>query len=84
MNRGLGFFAAVLAAGAVVGSLLGELLGLVFPTGFLHAFFSRGVAVGIPRLTLDLLALKLNLGLTLQVNLCTVLGVAAAFYLLRR
>jgi hypothetical protein len=84
VNRGLGFFALVLAAGAVAGSLFGELLGLVFPHGFLHAIFSRGVAVGVPHLTIDLLALKLNLGLTLQVNLCTVLGIGAAFYFLRK
>jgi hypothetical protein len=32
----------------------------------------------------DLLAFALSFGLTLRLNLCTVIGVAAAFYLRRQ
>lgn len=84
MRRGLGFLVLVLAAGAVAGSLLGELIALAFPRGIVHTIFSRGVTVGIPHFSLNLLALTLSLGVTLRVNLCTVLGVAAAFYFFRR
>jgi hypothetical protein len=84
VRRGFAFFVVVLAAGAVAGSLLGELLGLVFPHGFLHEIFARGVSVGIPHFDLDLLALKLSLGLKLRVNLCTLFGVGAAFYFFRK
>ncbi len=84
MRRGLGFLVLVLVVGAVAGSLLGELIALAFPHGIVHAIFSRGVSVGVPHFSLNLLALTLSLGLTLRVNLCTVLGVAAAFYFFRR
>ena len=84
VKHGLGFFVVVLAVGAVAGSLFGELLGLVFPHGFMHAIFSRGVSVGIPQFSLDLLALKFNLGLTLRVNLCTLFGMGTTFYFFRK
>lgn len=84
VKRGLGFLVLVVVVGAIAGSLLGELIALGFPQGFVHTIFSRGVNVGIPHFSLNLLALTLSLGLTLRVNLCTVLGIAAAFYFLRR
>ena len=84
MRRGIGFFVAVLVVGAVVGSLLGEILAQLFPSGPLHSLFSRGISVGIPHFSVNLLAITLSLGLMLRVNLCTLVGVAAAFYWLRR
>ncbi len=84
MKRGIGFFFLVLAAGAVAGSLLGEILGILVPGGVLHSIFSRGVTVGIPHFSVDLLALRLSLELSLRANLCTLAGVATAFYLMRR
>ena len=84
MKRGLGFWVVVLIFGAIAGSLLGELLGVAIPRGPIHAIFSRGINVGIPHFSVDLLAVTLSLGLTLRVNLCTVAGVVAAFYFLRK
>ncbi len=84
MRRGLGFLVLVIVVGAVAGSLLGELLGIVVPAGMLHELVSRGVNVGIPHFSLNLLAIRLSLGLTLRVNLCTLIGVAIAYLLFRR
>ena len=70
--------------GAVSGSLLGEVLGHLFPGGAVHAIFSRGASVGIPHFTVNLIALTLSLGLMIRVNLCTLIGIAAALYLMRR
>ena len=85
MRRGIGFFVTVLIVGAVAGSLLGEILGqLLAPHGMLHTILSRGVSVGIPHFSVDLLAFTLSFGLTARLNVCTLIGVAAAFYLLRR
>ena len=84
MRRGVGFFVVVLVVGAVVGSLLGEILAHLTHSGTLHAIFGRGISVGIPHFSVDLLALTLSLGLMVRVNLCTLIGVAAAFYWLRR
>ena len=84
MRRRLPFFILVLVVGAVTGSLLGELIGTLLPHGRLTAIFSHGVSVGIPHFSVNLLALTLSFGLMLHVNLCTLIGMAAAFYFLRR
>ena len=84
MKHGIGFLILVLVVGAVAGSLLGEILGQLVPSGILHSVFSRGVSVGIPHFSVNLLALTFSLGVTLRVNLCTLIGLAAAFYFMRR
>jgi hypothetical protein len=84
VKRGAGFWIVVLVFGAIAGSLLGELLGVAIPHGPIHTILSRGINVGVPHFSVDLLAVTLSLGLTLRVNLCTVAGVAAAFYFLRK
>lgn len=84
MKRGLGFFLLVLLVGGVLGSLLGEILGQIFPSGPLHSLFSRGASVGISPFTIHLLIFELTLGLMLKVNLCSILGIVAAFFVLRR
>jgi hypothetical protein len=84
MKRGLGFFVVVLIVGAVIGSLLGEILGQIIPSGPIHTIFSRGVSVGVSPFTVHLLIFDLTLGLMLKVNLCTIIGVVAAFVYLRR
>jgi len=84
VRKGVGFFVVVLVVGAVAGSLLGEILAQLFPSGAVHSLFSRGVSVGIPHFSVNLLALTLSLGLMVRVNLCTLIGLAAAFYWLRR
>jgi hypothetical protein len=84
MKHGIGFFILVLIVGAVAGSLLGEIVGHVVPSGVLHEIFSRGVSVGIPHFSVNLLALTFSLGLTLRVNLCTLIGVVVAFSFMRR
>lgn len=84
MKRGFGFLVLVLVVGAVAGSLLGELIGILVPRGTVHEIFSRGVSVGIPSFSLNLLAITLSLGLTLRVNLCTLIGIALTYALFRK
>jgi hypothetical protein len=84
VRRGVGFFVVVLVVGAVTGSLLGEILAQLVPSGAVHSLFSRGISVGIPHFSVNLLAITLSLGLMVRVNLCTLIGLAAAFYWLRR
>ena len=84
MKRNAGFLAVVLIVGAVLGSLLGEILGQIIPSGPIHTIFSRGVSAGVSPFTVHLLVFDLTLGLTIKLNLCTVLGVIAAFLFLRR
>jgi hypothetical protein len=85
MRRGgIGFVFVVLLVGAVLGTLLGEILGHVFASGSLNALFSRGASVGVSPFTIHLAALEITLGLMMRANLCTLIGVAVAFYLFRK
>ena len=84
MRRGIGYFVLMFVVGAVAGSAVGELIGHLAPHGPLHSILTRGTSIGIPHFSVDLLAFVLSFGLTLRLNLCTVIGVAAAFYLRRR
>ena len=84
MRRGAGSFVVVLLVGALAGSVVGEVLARLLPSGFLHALFGRGISLGIPHFSVNLLALSLSFGLMLRVNLCTLVGVAAAFFFWRR
>lgn len=84
MRRGLGFLVVVIVVGAVAGSLLGELVGILVPRGIVHDVFSRGINVGIPHFSVNLLAITLSLGLTLRVNLCTLIGIALAYLVFRK
>jgi len=84
VRRGIGYFVLVFVVGAVAGSAVGELIGHLVPHGPLHSILTRGTSVSIPHFSVDLLAFALSFGLTLRLNLCTVIGVAAAFYLRRR
>ncbi len=60
------------------------MLGRLAPHGVLHAIFTRGPSVDIPHFTIDLPAFTLSFGLMMRLNLCTLIGVAAAVYSLRR
>ena len=84
MRRGVGWFVVVLLVGALAGSVVGEVLARLLPSGFLHALFGRGISLGIPHFSVNLLALTASFGLMLRVNLCTLVGVAAAFFFWRR
>ena len=84
MKRGAGSWVVVLIVGAVIGTLLGEILGQLIPSGPIHTIFSRGVTAGVSPFTIHLLVFDLTLGLLIKLNLCTVLGLVAAFVYLRR
>lgn len=84
MKRGVGFLVLVLIVGAAVGSLLGEILGHLVPSGPIHTLFSYGASVGVSPFTVHLLIFDLTLGLMMKVNLCSIIGLVAAFLYLRR
>jgi hypothetical protein len=84
VKRGIGYFVLMFVVGALAGSAVGELIGHLAPHGALYSILTRGTSIGIPHFSVDLMAFALSFGLTLRLNLCTVLGVAAAFYLRRR
>jgi len=76
-------FVFIIILGAVVGSALGQILGMVLPEGAVKKVFMKSVAVGIPEFHLDLAIIGLTFGLTLSVNLITIIIIILMAYLLR-
>ena len=87
-NRSIRLISLGLLAGAMIGTALGQFLGYVLPEGstvkqfFLTTFdFSFGsIDSG---LLVDLGVIALDLGFILRFNVCSVIGFAIAYYLLR-
>jgi len=69
--------------GMLMGSLMGELISEFMVDGVVKDFFTRSIAPGFSPSTLDLVVLRLTFGLTLKLNVISVVGVALAAYLLR-
>ena len=69
----------IVILGALIGSVIGEVIGTLAPGGYLEKVFSKGVNPGItPPAVLDLKVITLTLGLTMKINLASLLGIALA------
>ncbi len=90
-KRSLGLVTPVLLVGAMIGTLLGQLLGLVLPDGVVRNFFMQGISFDLAGLvgsqtgviTLNLIVLTLQFGLSLHFNIISLFGLMAAYYFLR-
>lgn len=71
----------ILLVGAVIGGWLGEVITQFVPT---LSGLGKSYSVGIPRFVLDLRVLNLVLGLTIRVDLFSILGLIGAFLVYRR
>jgi len=76
-------FIFIIVLGAIVGSAIGHTLGLVLPQGAVKQIFLKSLSVGIPQFHLNLAIIGLTFGLTLNVNLITVIGIILMAYILR-
>ncbi len=75
----------IMILGALIGSVIGEVIGTLAPGGYLEKVFSKGVNPGIsPPAILDLKVLVLTLGLTVKINLASLLGIALALLIYRK
>jgi hypothetical protein len=75
----------ILILGALIGSVIGEVIGTLAPGGYLEKVFSRGVNPGIsPPAILDLKVITLTLGLTVKINLASLLGIVLALLIYRK
>ena len=75
----------ILILGALIGSVIGEVIATLAPGGFLETIFSKGINPGIaPPLVLDLKVLTLTLGLTIKINLASLLGIVLALLIYRK
>jgi len=75
----------VLILGALIGSVIGEVIGTLAPGGYLEKVFSKGVNPGIaPPVVLDLKVITLTFGLTMKINLASLLGIVLALLIYRK
>lgn len=75
----------IVILGALIGSVIGEVIGTLAPGGYLEKVFSKGVNPGIaPPAVLDLKVITLTLGLTMKINLASLLGIALALLIYRK
>jgi hypothetical protein len=75
----------ILILGALIGSVIGEVIGALAPGGYVEAVFAKGINPGItPPAVLDLKVLTMTLGMTMRINLASVLGIALALLIYRR
>lgn len=75
----------IVILGALIGSVIGEVIGTLAPGGYLERIFSKGVNPGIaPPAVLDLKVLTLTLGVTMKINLASLLGIVLALLIYRK
>lgn len=75
----------IVILGALIGSVIGEVIGTLAPGGYVEKVFSRGVNPGItPPAVLDLKVITLTLGLTVKINLASLLGIVLALLIYRK
>lgn len=75
----------IVILGALIGSVIGEVIGTLAPGGVLEKVFSRGVNPGLsPPAVLDLKVVTLTLGLTVKINLASLLGIVLALLIYRK
>ncbi len=68
----------LLVIGSIFGSLLGNWLKDILP------FLSYGQTIGLNPTTLDLAALNITFGFTLQLNVATIIGFFIALFIYTR
>ncbi len=75
----------IIILGALIGSVIGEVIATLTPGGLLEKVFSKGLNPGLtPPVVLDLKVLTLTFGLTMKVNLASLLGIVLALLIYRK
>ncbi len=75
----------IIILGALIGSVIGEVIATLAPGGLLEKIFSKGINPGLtPPAVLDLKVLTLTFGLTMKVNLSSLLGIVLALLIYRK
>ena len=68
----------VLLVGLVFGGILGELLKDVVP------ILAYGKAIGFQPVTVDLSVITLTLGMTMQINIAAIIGIAVSIFIFKK
>ena len=79
-----GFHALVLAIGFLVGGLFQQVARMWLPSGAVKEFFTTGlVTFSVGPAPLDLVIMKVTLGLAVDISLISVVGVLIAYLIAR-
>ena len=90
-KRSISVLILILFFGTLFGTLIGELLGFLLPDSVVKEFFLKSIDFNLGGLvgsetgviTLDLIMLSIQFGLTLTFNFTSIVGFASAYYFLR-
>ena len=90
-NRSIGIVIMILVFVTLFGTLIGELLGWILPDSVVREFFLKSIHFNLGGIvgnetgviTLDLIMLTIQFGLTLTFNFTSIVGFSAAYYFLR-
>ena len=82
-RKPLGLVVLILVLGMLIGSVIGELIGQFVVEGVVRDFFTRSITPGFDATTLDLIVVRLTVGIRFKLNVISVVGVACAAYLLK-
>jgi hypothetical protein len=74
--REVTFIVTALILGAIIGALLGDIIGTFLPAGAAKTVFSKSVEVGFDTIKVDFYAISFVVGLTLRINLVSILMVS--------
>ncbi|MBI3988603.1 MAG: DUF4321 domain-containing protein [candidate division NC10 bacterium] len=75
----------ILILGALVGSVIGEVIASLLPGGLVEQIFAKGVNPGIsPPAVLDLKVVTATFGLTVRINLASLLGIGLALLIYKK
>lgn len=78
VSKGTGILFLLLIIGSIFGSLIGELLGNTLP------FLAYGRSIGLSPTTIDLAAITFTVGITLKLNIATILGFFLTLFIYTR
>ena len=90
-KRSISVIILILFFGTLFGTLIGELLAFLLPDSVVKEFFLKSIDFNLGGLvgsetgviTLDLIMLSIQFGLTLTFNFTSIIGFASAYYFLR-
>ena len=90
-KRSISVIILILFFGTLFGTLIGELLGFLLPDSVVKEFFLKSIDFNLGGLvgsetgviTIDLIMLSIQFGLTLTFNFTSIIGFASAYYFLR-
>lgn len=76
-NNGLIFLIMILI-GLVIGGLIGDILGEYV------SILQYGKTIGVEQFTIDLSVMKITFGLTMSINLASIIGLFISIFLFKR